>query len=125
MAALLGTGAVVAWGLSQQHEGEDGRYEVEALGPDGRLFLETVALEDATALSALQAAAAAQGIALALEEYPGMGTYVRGIGGHRAEGASGWIYEVQRDGSWIGGDRSAAFFGLQKGDALRWSWTAV
>jgi len=123
-AVLLGTGAVAAWGFSQQRVGDAGEFEVEAVGPEGPLFLETVRLEDATALSALQAAASARGLGLDLEEYPGMGTYVRGVGEHRAEGATGWIYEVERDGAWISGDRSAEFFGLQKGDALRWSWTA-
>lgn len=124
LAALAGTGAVAAWGMSQQREGDSGTYAVEAIGPDGPLFLETVALDDATALRALEVAAERRGFALTLEEYPGMGTYVRAIGPHVAAGASGWVYEVERGGSWISGDRSAEIFALQKGDALRWSWTS-
>lgn len=121
---LAGTGAVAAWGLSQQRAGDAGSFEVEAVGPEGRLFLTTVALEEATALSALIAAADENELPLSVEEYPGMGTYVRAIGPYRAEGAMGWIYEVRRDGEWVSGDRSAAYFGLQKGDALRWTWTS-
>ena len=123
LVALAGTGAVAAWGLSQPRAGETGGFEVEAVGPEGRLFLSTVEVENATALSALAAAAAEHGLALSLEHYPGMGAYVRAVGSHRAEGAMGWIYEVHRDGAWVSGDRSAERFGLQKGDALRWSWT--
>lgn len=125
LVALGGTGAVAAWGISQQRAGEAGAYEVEAIGPEGRLFLELVEVEDATALSVLQAAAGARGLALELEEYPGMGTYVRAVGPHRAEGASGWVYEVVREGATTNGDRSASFFALQKGDAVRWSWTGA
>lgn len=124
LAALLGTGAVAAWGLSQQRAGDAGAFAVEVVGPDGPLFIETVELEDATALTALQAAVAARGLTLSIEEYPGMGAYVRAVGPYRASGTSGWIYEVHRGDEWISGDRSAEVFALQKGDALRWSWTA-
>jgi len=122
--ALGGAGALAAWG-AQRAPGEAGAYRVEALGPDGPLLDETVDLEDATALTALQAAAARRGLALSLVEYPGMGAYVRAIGGHEARGASGWVYEVHRDGSWQSGDRSAAYFALQRGDSVRWSWTSA
>lgn len=124
VAALALAGGVAAWGYAQPRAGESATYDVSALGPSGPLLEERVDVADATALSALQAAATRAGFALDLEEYPGMGTYVRAVGGHRASGASGWVYEVLRGGTWTSGDRSAAVYPLQKGDALRWSWTA-
>lgn len=120
---LGGAGALAAWGI-QRVPGETDAYRVEVNGPDGALLNETVDVETATVLSALQAAAAKAGIDLELVDYAGMGTYVRAIDGIRAEGATGWIYEVERDGAWQSGDRSAEFFSLQKGDAVRWTWTA-
>lgn len=122
-AALLLVGGVAAYGVLQPRLGETAEYDVVAVGPEGILFEERVHAPEATALSALQVAATAQGLALTLEEYPGMGTYVRAIGEHRATGANGWIYEVLREGEWTSGDRSAERFALEKDDALRWSWT--
>lgn len=116
-----GAGALAAWGM-QRVPGETDAYRVEAIGPSNILINETVHVEAATVLTSLQAAAAQSGLELDLVEYAGMGTYVRAIGGIRAEGATGWIYEVQREGAWENGDRSAAFYALQKGDAVRWSW---
>lgn len=122
LAATLGAAAALAaWGAPGV--GATGSFDLEVLGPQGALLSERVEAADATALSLLQVACAARGIEIELERYPGMGAYVRAIGGHRAEGASGWVYEVQRGGVWVNGDRSAEDFPLQKGDALRWSWT--
>lgn len=121
--ALLLVGGVAAYGILQPRLGETAEYEVVVEGPEGILFHERVHVPAATALTALQAAASAQGFTLTLEEYPGMGTYVRAIGEHHATGATGWIYEVLRDGGWTSGDRSAERFALEKDDALRWSWT--
>lgn len=121
--ALGGAGALAAWGL-QRAPGESAAYRVEAIGPDSALLNETAMVDEATVLTALQAAAQSRGVALELVDYAGMGTYVRAIGGVRATGATGWIYEVWRDGAWENGDRSAALFPLQKGDAVRWSWTS-
>lgn len=122
--ALLLTGGVAAWGLQQQRVGDTAEYDVSAHGPDNEvLFDERVHVPGATALSALQVAASRHGLVLALEEYPGIGTYVRAIGDHRAGGASGWVYEVLREDTWISGDRSADRYALQKDDAVRWSWT--
>lgn len=121
--ALAAAGALAASALWRS-DGADGLFGVEVVGPDGRLLDETVRVEDATALRALAAAAQERGVALALEEHPGMGTYVRAIGPYEAKGASGWIYEVGRGGEWIFGDRSAAFFALDEGDRVRWSWSA-
>lgn len=120
--ALGGAGALAAWGM-ERGAGEAATYRVEAIGPRGALLDETVRVEDATVLRALQAAADARALALGLVEYPGMGTYVRSIGGFEAKGASGWIYEVRRDEAWESGDRSAEFYALQKGDSVRWMWT--
>lgn len=120
--ALGGAGALAAWGMARE-TGDGATYRVEAIGPSGVLLDESVRVEDATVLRALQAAADARDVALGLVEYPGMGTYVRSIGGFEASGASGWIYEVHRDGAWENGDRSAEFYALQKGDSVRWTWT--
>ena len=121
--ALGSAGALAAWGW-QRGEGADAAFHVQAIGPEGIVLDATVQLEDATALRALEVAAQGAGVALDLVRYPGMGVYVRAIAGHEAAGASGWIYEVERDGAWVSGDRSAELYPLQKGDALRWSWTA-
>lgn len=124
--ALLAAGAAVgaaAYASTRAGPGATGAFDVEVVGPDGPVLSATVEVEDATALSALQAAAARAGVDVRTERYPGMGVYVRAIGPHAASGPSGWIYEVRRDGAWTGGDRSAASFPLQPGDALRWRWT--
>lgn len=119
---LAGAGALAAWGM-QRVPGETAAYRVEAIGPGGALLDEVVQVENGTALRALEAAAQARGLALSLAVYPGMGTYVRAIGGYEASGSTGWVYEVHRDGSWESGDRSAELYPLQKGDSVRWSWT--
>jgi len=121
--ALGAAGALAAYG-AQRQEGADASFHVLALGPEGPLLDEAVEVEDATVLRALEAAAARAGLALRLEEYPGMGTYVRSIGQWTAQGATGWVYEVERDGAWRSGDRSAEFYALEKGDAMRWTWTS-
>lgn len=123
LALLGGAAALAAW--QHQPPGGAGEHAVEIIGPEGPLFSGVVEVEQATALSALVAAADAAGLALTLEEYPGMGTYVRAVGPYRAEGSSGWIYEVRPEGGeWILGDRSAALYPLQPGDAVRWRWTS-
>lgn len=121
--ALVSVGAVAVWGASGLRAGDTDEYAITAIGPDGALFDTRARVANATALAALRVAAEDAGHALTLEEYPGMGTYVRAIGEHVADGPYGWIYEVHRDGAWISGDRSAAHYPLQKGDALRWTWT--
>lgn len=121
--ALGGAGALAAWGW-QRDAGETATYRVEALGPEGVVLAENVTVSNATVLRALDAAAARAGLTLDLVRYPGMGTYVRAIGPWEAGGPAGWVYEVHRDGAWRSGDRSAELFALQKGDAVRWSWTA-
>lgn len=125
--ALLAGGAGALAYRYTAGQGAPGGYEVVIQGPEGPLYAGTVQVEaaDATALGALQAAARAAGLAVETEEYPGMGTYVRSVGGHRAAGASGWLYEVRHDGRWSHGDRSAAHFPLAPGDAVRWTWTAA
>ena len=122
--ALLLVGGVAAWSVASRHAGEAGTYDVEVVGPEGTLFRDAVEADEPTALSVLRLAAERHGYPLTLEEYPGMGTYVRAVGEHSAGGASGWVYEVLRGGEWTSGDRSAELFALQKGDALRWSWTS-
>lgn len=122
--ALAALGGVAAWSAQQARAGDSSSYDVTVVGPGGTLLLEArVRVPDATALAALEVAAREAGIAIEREEYPGMGTYVRAIGGHRAEGATGWVYLIHREGEWLSGDRSAASYPLQKGDAVRWSWT--
>lgn len=111
------TAALVKWRASE--EGASGAFSVEVAGPEGALFSGTVRVEDATALSVLLAT----GLSVETTDYPGMGTYVDAIEGHRASGASGWVFEVLREGAWRSGDRSAARYALEPGDAVRWSWT--
>lgn len=123
LAMLLLVSAALAtwWGPAA---GPGGAYDVTIEGPDGILFAGTVAVDEATALSVLEAAAGEAGLALETETYPGMGTYVRAVGEHRAHGPDGWVYEVRRDGAWTLGDRSAARYALEEGDAVRWRWTS-
>lgn len=125
LVAALGTaGALAVWG-AQREAGASDTFSVTAVGPGGEVVLErAVPVEQATVLRALQMAADDASVELELIDYPGMGTYVRSIAGLRAQGATGWIYEVHRAGAWINGDRSAEHFALQKGDATRWTWTA-
>lgn len=123
LGALLGGAGALAWWSQSAVQGDSAAFAVEIVGPDGVLFEGTVQVENATALSALQAAAARAGLELTLEEYPGMGTYVRAIGPHRAAGPTGWVYEVREESGWVSGDRSAAHRPLRAGEALRWSWT--
>lgn len=122
LVALVGAAGALAW-WSGAGEGESGSYPVSIIGPEGTLFEGIVRVENATALSALQAAAASAGLGIEMETYPGMGVYVRAIGGIRAEGPSGWVYEVREGDAWVSGDRSAAHRPLREGEALRWSWT--
>lgn len=124
--ALLVGGAGAYALLADRAPGAAGAYLVSVEGPRGVLLFEgSVDVEGATALSVLQAAAQEAGLALELEEYPGMGTYVRAIGPYRATGGSGWVYEVRAQGAdaWASGDRSAELYDLRPGDALRWRWT--
>lgn len=116
---LLAGGAVGLYAL-RTLDGTPGQYRVLVIGPgDDILFDGNVTASDGTVLSALRAT----GLALDVREYPGMGAYVRGIAGHQASGASGWIYEVGRDGAWSSGDTSAEFAPLTAGDEVRWRWT--
>lgn len=117
--------AYVAWSGGADAAGDSAAYPVQIVGPDGAaLYDGVVRVENATALSALQAAASEAGLALVIEEYPGMGAYVRAIGPHEAHGASGWIYELREgDGPWVPGDRSAGRHPLHEGMAMRWRWT--
>lgn len=119
--AVGGAAALAVWALPAT--GATDAYPVLVLGPEGPLLDVTVTVESATVLLALEQACAERAIDLEVERFPGMGTYVRAIAGHRADGADGWIYEVLRDGAWINGDRSAEYFALEGGDAVRWSWT--
>lgn len=101
---------------------------LRVIGPDGApLWPEAshvLEAGNATALEPLLAGAADAGMVVETESYPGMGTYVRAIGEHRARGASGWLYEVERDGQVLRGDRAADAFGLAAGDTLVWRWSA-
>lgn len=123
LVALVGAGAAFAVHAIQRDAGESGEYRVTAEGPEGLVLDETVRVENATVLRALEAAAAQAGLTIDVERYPGMGEYVRAIGPWRAAGASGWIYEVrEEDGSWTGGDRSAGLYALRGGAHVRWRW---
>lgn len=123
LVALVGGGAALAaWALHPAAGGE-GAFDVEVVGPSGALFHGTVAASNATAYSLLQRACARANLTIETQQYPGMGLYVRSVGGYAAHGASGWIYEVERDGTWVSGDRAADRYPVRAGEALRWSWT--
>lgn len=119
VALVAGGAALASWGWAGR--GATGEFRVEVVGPSGPLFNGTIHADNATAFSALQAT----GLTLTTDDYPGMGTYVRAVAGIEATGATGWVYEVLRDGAWLSGDRSSAKFALEPGDALRWSWTGA
>ena len=122
LAALaVGYAALAAW--TERAPGASGEFPVDVRGPEGAIFSGRVRVEAATALTALQAAAAEGGFEVRVVEYPGMGAYVVAIDGHEARGAAGWVYEATRGGAVLSGDRSASRFALQPGDALLWKWT--
>lgn len=124
---LLAAGAAaagVAYAALDRASGATGVYGIDIVGPGhASVYSGELRVENATALGVLLAAAAAGGFDVTLDEYPGLGPYVRAIAGHEAHGASGWVYEIWRDGAWLHGDRSAAHKPLEEGDALRWRWT--
>ncbi len=123
--ATLVASSIALAAVMRPEAGGTGAFPIAIVAPDGStLFEGVVTVENATALSVLQAAARAGGFALELEDFGGMGTYVRAIGPHRAEGASGWVYEIRGpDDTWTSGDRSAAFKPISQGGEVRWSWT--
>lgn len=125
LALLVGGAGALAWWGTRATEGAPGFHEVFIEGPDGPLYAGTVHVADPTALGALLAAAAEAGLEVERDDYGGMGTYIRSVGGHRAHGATGWVYEIRRDGEWIHGDRSAEYYALHEGDAVRWRWTSL
>src|SRR5438552_18370944 len=109
----LGAGAfgVAEWERAAPGPTGETVVDVTIVGPaNATLFSGTLLVADATALTALRAACEPAGLAIETQEYPGMGTYVRAIGGYRAHGAAGWLYEVRSGAGsdWATGDRSAA-----------------
>lgn len=122
--ALVASGAgAAAYVATRGADAVAGTHAVRIEGPAGTLFDDSVSVERATALSVLLAAAGKGGFGVEVDEYPGLGAYVRAIAGHEASGTSGWIYEVSSaDGGWVAGDRSAALRALAPGEAVRWRW---
>lgn len=115
--------AGAAYVALRESPGGAGEHGVRVIGPQGLVFEGEVRVDEATALSVLLAAGRMGGFKVEVAEYPGMGAYVWSIAGHEARGASGWVYEVVRDGATRNGDRSAALQPLQPGDAVTWRWT--
>lgn len=115
---LVGAGAA-AYVAFREPSGGPGTRALLVEGPSGVLFDGPVHAETGTAFGVLRAS----GLAIETAEYP-MGTYVVAIGGHRASGPAGWVYEVLRDGAWLAGDRSAADFAVHPGETVRWRWTS-
>lgn len=122
LVALMLAGGVAAWEWTRPKAGDSGAFHVEVTGPDSSLFNGSLDVENATALALLQAAGAKAHFEVLTREYPGMGTYVYSIGGFTARDASGWVYEVRKNGKWIAGDRSAAYYPVHEGEDLRWRW---
>lgn len=122
--ALLVGGAGAFAVLAQPKPGASGAHRVVIVGARGTLFDGEVDVAQATALSALQAAAARAGLAVDLVEYPGMGAYVRAIGNETARDASGWVFDVSDErGEWSMADRGAGATPLYAGQAVRWRWS--
>lgn len=97
--------------------------EVAVLPPGAEpLFNGTLVLENATAFSALARASEVGRFAVETEDYPN-GLYVSSIGGIAAEGASGWVYVVERAGTLVSGDRASDAFGLRDGERVEWRWS--
>jgi hypothetical protein len=120
LVASLGTVGALAWWSHPPAAGDAGAHAVSVVGPDGaRLFSGDLAVGGATALSLLQAT----GLDAELDSYPGMGAYVRGIAGHRATSAAGWMFDVEHEGTWTVGDRSASSYALAPHDGLAWRWS--
>jgi len=115
LALLVGAAGALAWWSAATPRAGEATVRVEVVGPDGPLYNGTVTLANATAYAAL----VATHLPLQVDDYPGMGVYVRAIGPYAAHGASGWIFFVNG----AGGDRSAARYALHDGDTLRWTWT--
>lgn len=132
--ALLSLTAAAATGLFVLREqtlaadlslAGSGPVRVSIQGPDGEfLFNGTVAVENGSALTALEEAARRGGLPLRIERYE-MGAYVAAIAGHEAHGAHGWQYWVGRDGAWVQGDRSAEHHPVREGDWVQWRWSSV
>lgn len=123
LAALLLLGGLAAATLREAPEAASGAVRVVVTGPGAEPIHDgTVDVENGTALDALLAAADAGGFAVETRAYS-YGTYVVSIAGHRASGASGWIYAVERGGERRPADRAADLMPVGEGDTVRWTWT--
>lgn len=76
-----------------------------------------------TVLDLLDEASTRGGFPYHADTYPGMGSYVTSINGTEADGSSGWVFRVLRDGSWCWGDRAPDRAPVQDGDRVVWEWT--
>lgn len=124
LALTVGAAGALAYWSATREPAASGAFAVTIVGPgNATLWSGRVDVENATALSALQAAGKVASLEVKTRDYPGLGTYVWSIGGHEARRADGWIYEVDRGQGWVAGDRSADQVALRAGDALRWRWT--
>lgn len=122
---LVGGGAALVLQSLQAGDGDAGTYPVRITGPDGDLWNGTVSVVQGTAYGALLAAADAAGLEVQTVAYPGYapcGLYVDGIGGHSADGGSGWVYEVRRGGEWLRPMVGACGFPLVEGDEVWWRY---
>lgn len=118
-----GVVAAVALLRSDDAGGDSGDYPVEVVGQRGVVFRGTVAVEDATALRALLAAGSQGGFSVQVQGQ-GETAFVVAVAGQRNQGASGWCFEVLREGAWLRPPVSSARFDLRDGDAVRWYWGA-
>lgn len=124
--ALVAALAFAARPLDVEESAGEGAVAVSVTGPAREvIFGGSVAIEDPSAYSVLVAASEAGSFEVRTREYPGLGLYVESVAGHDAQGSSGWVYEVLRDGEWASGDRAADRFTVAPGESVRWFWSAA
>ncbi len=131
--------AVVAVGLlygMNTDAGDTADYGILIVGPDGQtMFDQMVFVENATALSALQAAGKEAGLAIKVDVFASMGEcgeYVSAIGPYEATDSGGWTYEIWQpdettedpdDGEWTWGPVGAGCYAMTEGEKVRWIWS--
>ena len=104
---------------------EESEVQVRVHGPDGVWFLGNVTAE--TAFDAIAAVATSQGWTAVIDGRVGECTaYVKELRGVGEEGAGGWVFEIKRNGTWLGElVGSADCTALQPGDLVWWHWSKL
>ncbi len=124
---VIGAAGITAWAWPDAIETSAATVHVTIVADRNvTLFNGSVQVDNATALSALQAAALQAELELDVVAYPGFGRcgdYVAELAGLREHrDGTGWQYHVLVESQWEWGAQGAACRPLADGDALRWSW---